>query len=280
MAKSKIEWTERVWNPLTGCTRIGQGCVHCYAERMAARLAAMGKVDYQDVVNEKGHWNGQVKLLFDKLHEPMRWKKPSRVFVNSMSDLFHEKVPQIFINQVVRAMSNAHWHTFQVLTKRYDRPFLALYPQDAVDHIWIGFSICTQQDADKAREYLRMVSRDGWRTWISYEPSLEKIDWKGFEFVEWFVCGGESGPEARPMHPDWARSARDWCRENSIPYFFKQWGEWAPLDHLPWVTDATTFKHKPIELDGTVLCHVGKGKAGRVLDGVELMEYPPEKRAR
>lgn len=280
MARSKIEWTERVWNPLTGCTRIGQGCVHCYAERMAARLAAMGKVDYQDVVNEKGHWNGQVKLLFDKLHEPMRWKKPSRVFVNSMSDLFHETVPQIFINQVVRAMSDAHWHTFQVLTKRYDRPFLALYPQDAVDHIWIGFSICTQQDAEKAREYLRMVSDDGWRTWISYEPALEQIDWRGFEFVEWLVCGGESGPEARPMHPDWARSARDWCKKNSIPYFFKQWGEWAPLDHLPWVTDETTFKHKPLVMNGVTMCRVGKGRAGRVLDGVEIMEYPPQRRAR
>ena len=176
MADSAIEWTEKVWNPLTGCTRIGQGCVNCYAERMAKRLRAMGKPEYQEVVNDKGRWTGVINLIPEKLNQPMHWKKPSRIFVNSMSDLFHDQVPQSFINQVVTVMGNAHWHTFQVLTKRYQRPFLALYPQDAVDHIWIGFSICTQDDADKAMPYLRMVSNEGWRTWVSYEPALEDIN--------------------------------------------------------------------------------------------------------
>ena len=102
MTKSLIEWTERVWNPLTGCTRIGQGCVHCYAERMAKRLEAMGRPEYQGLLTPQGRWNGEIRLLFDRLDEPLHWRKPSRIFVNSMSDLFHEKVPQLFINQVMR----------------------------------------------------------------------------------------------------------------------------------------------------------------------------------
>ena len=267
MSQSKIEWTERVWNPLTGCTLVGQGCVHCYAERMSKRLAAMGRPEYQGVVTEKGHWTGQINLLPEKLRDPLKWKKPSRIFVNSMSDLFHEKVPNVFIQEVVHTMQNANWHTFQVLTKRYDRPFHVLYPQDAEDHIWIGFSICNQDDADKARQYLRFVSDMGWRTFVSYEPALSEINWQGFEFIEWLICGGESGPGARPMHPAWARSARDFCRNNSIPFFFKQWGEFSPNNALA-------------VFDSEEMIRVGKKHAGRTLDGVVWDEYPPAKRDR
>jgi len=272
MAKSHIEWTERVWNPLTGCTRIGQGCVHCYAERMSQRLQAMGRPEYQGIVDDKGHWTSKINLLSDRLEDPLHWKKPSRIFVNSMSDLFHKDVPQSFINQVVTVMSNAPQHIFQILTKRYDRPFLALYPQDASPHIWIGFSICNQDDAEKARTYLRFVSEMGWHTWVSYEPATENVIWKGFEFIEWLVCGGESGPGARPMHPDWARSARDWCKQNQIPFYFKQWGEYAPIcvNH----PDQPGVRYL-LHLDKTpVMPRMGKKAAGRLLDGEQWDEYP------
>lgn len=249
MATSKIEWTERVWNPLTGCTRIGQGCVNCYAERMSHRLAAMGRLEYLGITNDKGNWNGEIKLLFSRLDQPLHWKKPSRIFVNSMSDLFHKNVPNSFIHRVVTTMQNAPQHQFQVLTKRYDRPFLVLYPQDASDNILIGFSICNQSDADDARQYLRFVSEMGWRTWVSYEPALEQINWQGWEFIEWLVCGGESGPGARPMHPDWARSARDFCAASNIPFFFKQWGGARKKkgDHV--LDDRTHLEYPPLQPD-------------------------------
>lgn len=224
MTITNIEWTERVWNPLTGCTRIGQGCVHCYAERMSRRLQAMGRLEYQGAVNAKGHWTGEIKLLFEKLDQPLHWKKPSRIFVNSMSDLFHEKVNAIFVHRTFDVMRDANWHTFQVLTKRYNRPPYILQGVKPIQNVWVGYSICNQADADNAREHLRALADMGWNTWISYEPALEQIDWTGYEFIKWLVCGGESGPEARPLHPEWARSARDWSTLNRIPFYFKQWG--------------------------------------------------------
>ena len=245
MAQTKIEWTERVWNPLTGCTRIGQGCVNCYAERMSKRLQAMGRPEYQGTVNAKGKWTGEIKLHYDRLDQPYHWKKPSRIFVNSMSDLFHEKVSKQFIEQVFGAMKDCSWHTFQVLTKRYNRPPYIL-GGTVSPHIWLGYSICNQADADNAREHLHLLATMGWNTWISYEPALEQIDWTGYEFVKWLVCGGESGPGARPMYPDWARSARDWATLNRIPFYFKQWGG------------------------------VSKKQAGRLLDGQLWDEYPTE----
>lgn len=305
MAKSRIEWTEEVWNPLTGCTRIGQGCKNCYAERMSKRLIAMGRTEYAGTVDAKGHWTGNINLLHDKVRDPLRWKKPRRIFVNSMSDLFHQDVPQAFINDVMTVMQNAPQHTYLILTKRYDRPPLALYPQDASPQVWIGYSICNNEDARKAREFLRMVDRDGWNTWISYEPALEQVDWRGFEFVKWLVCGGESGPHARPMHPYWARKARDWCQRSMVPFFFKQWGEWKPvaelydddgpdkafeeIDHwlaqmepngtIPVMTppihtgDGGWHEYQPCP-GSWFMAKVGKKDAGRELDGQTWDEYP------
>lgn len=302
MAKSNIEWTEDVWNPLTGCTRIGAGCKHCYAERMSKRLIAMGREEYAGTVDEKGHWTGKINLLPERLNDPISWKKPRRIFVNSMSDLFHKDVPQSFINQVVQVMQNAPQHTYLVLTKRYDRPFMALYPQDASPQIYIGFSICNQADADKALEYLRMVDRDGRNTWVSYEPALGPINWSGFEFIKWMVCGGESGPQARPMHPSWAGWTRNWCKINKIPFFFKQWGEWMPvadlysddgsdkafeyMDH--WVAQVEPNGYIPVmskfneegwckyqPCPGSwFMAKVGKKRAGRLLDGEVWDQYP------
>ena len=273
MAKTKIAWTDRVWNPLTGCAKVGAGCVNCYAERMAKRLKAMGRPEYQDAVNDKGHWTGRITLAPERLNDPLKWKKPAYVFVNSMSDPFHEDVDSLFILRMIEIMQEANRHTFQILTKRYFRPACELNLQDASDHILIGFSISNQEDADKAWGGLYAVHKAGWRTWVSYEPALGPVDWSAWEFIDQLVCGGESGPRARMMHPDWARSARDWCQANNIPFFFKQWGEWAPLDHLAWVTDETRFRWRPVETAGGVwMCQVGKGMAGHVLDGVEWYE--------
>lgn len=269
MAKSNIEWTEQVWNPLTGCTRIGQGCKHCYAERMSKRLVAMGRQEYHGVVDDNGHWTGKINLVEERLNDPLKWKKPRRIFVNSMSDLFHKDVPQSFINQVVQVMQNANWHQYLILTKRYDRPFMALYPQDASSHIWIGFSICNQDDANKALPYLRMVDQMGWNTWISYEPALGAVDWSGFEFVKWMVCGGESGPDARILNPRWARTARDWCAKNDIPFFFKQWGEYRPAMS----SEMKTARLMHVGWDDTMR-KVGKKHAGRILDGQLHDAYP------
>lgn len=301
MATTNIEWTDKVWNPLTGCTKIGQGCKHCYAEVMARRLQAMGLKAYQGVVNERG-WTGKVNLLPEKIDEPLRWKKPARIFVNSMSDLFHESVPSDFIRRVVETMMAAHWHTFQVLTKRYKRPMFELNQQDASKHIFIGFSICNQRDADMALEPLRAVSQLGWRTWISNEPCLEPIKWDGYEFIDWMVTGGESGRDARPMHPDWARRAEKFCRVNGIPFLFKQWGEWMPVAELysddgsdlafeymnHWVAQMEPNGAIPVmsKFDEEGYCQyqpcpgswfmakVGKKAAGRMLDGMIYDAFP------
>jgi protein gp37 len=274
MSKTKIEWADKVWNPLTGCIKIGVGCTNCYAERMAKRLRAIGRPEYQDAVDDKGHWTGKITLAPKRLNDPLKWRKPAYVFVNSMSDLFHQDVPSIFICRMVEIMQKADQHIYQILTKRYSRPATELNQQDASDHILIGFSISNQDDAEVALDHLRRVHILGWRTWVSYEPALGPVDWTGWEFLSQLICGGESGPRARMMHPDWARSARDFCQANHIPFFFKQWGEWVPLDHLPWATDTTTFATCPVEMDGAWMCRVGKGLAGHVLDGAEWTEIP------
>jgi protein gp37 len=224
MASSDIEWTQKVWNPLTGCTKIGQGCVHCYAETMSRRLRAMGKNSYLNAVNDAGKWTNVITLLPEKLSDPLHWKKPSRIFVNSMSDLFHKDVPTLFISEVIRTMSDADWHTYQVLTKRYGRAAYELNPGDAAKQIWIGFSVCNQDDAAEAREYLRQISANGWNTWVSYEPALGLVDWTGWEFIDWIVVGGESGTGFRAFDWEFARTTRDWAKENGIAFFMKQYG--------------------------------------------------------
>ena len=273
MAKSKIEWTEKVWNPLTGCNKVGLGCKNCYAEIMSKRLKAMGRPEYQNAVDDGGHWTGQITLLEDRLADPLKWKKSARIFVNSMSDLFHEDVPSAFIQRVVGVMCFANQHTYQILTKRYARPATELNQQDASDHILIGFSVCNQDDANKALASVRAVHQLGWRTWVSYEPALEIVNWSGWEFLDWMVCGGESGSKARPMHPLWARSAREFCQGSHIPFLFKQWGEWGPQAQMS-LPEKWTYKTKPIRAGDDILVKAGRALTGRLLDGVEWNEYP------
>jgi len=212
------------------------------------------------------------------LSEPLKWRKPQRVLVEYMGDLFHSGVPYEYLNQVFDVMQKTPQHTYQVLTKRSYRMMSFLYDwisrRGVQPNIYMGVSVENNERAKERLPDFDEIHKMGWKTWVSYEPALSKVDWKGWEFLSQLVCGGESGARARMMHPNWARSARDFCQGNQIPFFFKQWGEWAPVDHLPWITDTTTFVHKPIDFEGTIMCHVGKGLAGHVLDGHEWMEIP------
>lgn len=213
MAKSSIEWTDATWNPVTGCTKISPGCKHCYAERMAKRLKAMGQKNY---VNEF-----ELTLQPHMLELPLKWRQPSQVFVNSMSDLFHKDVPASYIKSVFDVMRRAHWHQYQVLTKRSERlrelsPELAWEPQ-----IWMGVSV-------ENEDYLYRI--DDLRTtgaqikFLSLEPLLGPLHKLNLRGIDWVIVGGESGPGARPMQADWVRQIRDLCVDAEVPFFFKQWG--------------------------------------------------------
>lgn len=211
--KSSIEWTESTWNPLTGCTKISPGCKHCYAERMAKRLRAMGSPNYA---------NGfRLTMHPDALSIPYRWKKPQVIFVNSMSDLFHKSVPDDFIRQVFGTMNGAHWHTYQVLTKRAER--LARLAPDLpwAPNIWMGVSVESDRYVPRV-DLLRSVPA-GVR-FLSLEPLLGPLPSLGLDGVDWVIVGGESGPGARPMDSEWVRAIRDRSVESNTPFFFKQWG--------------------------------------------------------
>ena len=211
--KSSIEWTESTWNPLTGCTKISPGCKFCYAERMSARLRAMGQRNYR---------NGFKLTLHEyMLDTPLRWKKPQVVFVNSMSDLFQGEVPVTFIQQVFATMRAAHWHQFQVLTKRSDR-LLEVNPKlEWTDNIWMGVSVENEKyqfRIDDLRQTGAAIK------FLSLEPLLGPLPKLNLSGIDWVIVGGESGPGARPMHKDWVRSIRDQCSEAGVSFFFKQWG--------------------------------------------------------
>jgi protein gp37 len=213
MAKSKIEWTDATWNPVTGCTKISPGCKHCYAERMATRLQAMGQPNYA---------NGfEVTLQPHMLELPLTWKRPKRVFVNSMSDLFHRDVPLSFIKNVFSVMNCAHWHQYQVLTKRAERLEELSRELPWAPHIWMGVSV-ENDDYLWRIEHLRRTCAQ--IKFLSIEPligPLGKIDLRG---IDWVIVGGESGPGARPMDAEWVRQIRDQCLRAAVPFFFKQWG--------------------------------------------------------
>lgn len=210
---SSIEWTESTWNPVTGCTKVSPGCKHCYAERMARRLKAMGQPNYA---------NGFALTLHEHVLElPLRWKSPQVIFVNSMSDLFHEDVPQEFIQRAFAVMRQAHWHTFQVLTKRSARLAELDSQLDWPANVWMGVSIETGEYRHRADDLRR--TRAATR-FLSLEPLLGPVPALDLAGIDWVIVGGESGPGARPMHPDWVRDLRDQCAAGGVPFFFKQWG--------------------------------------------------------
>jgi len=211
--KSSIEWTQSTWNPVTGCTKISPGCKRCYAERLALRLQAMGQPNYA---------NGFKLTLHEQmLEKPLSWKKPQLIFVNSMSDLFHEEVPLAFILKVFDVMGRAFWHQFQILTKRSQR-LLELSPQiEWPDNVWMGVSV-ENQDYTFRIDHLR---KTGARIkFLSLEPLLGPLPNLNLSRIDWVIGGGESGPGARPMHEEWVIPIRDQCEAAGVPFFFKQWG--------------------------------------------------------
>jgi len=213
MSKSAIEWTESTWNPLTGCTKISPGCKHCYAERMAKRLQAMGQPNYR---------NGFRLTLHDQALEiPLHWKQPQMIFVNSMSDLFHEDVPLEFIQKVFDTMIKASWHTFQVLTKRSDR--LLELDKELIwpKNVWMGVSV---ENTDYIFRIDHLRQAHALTKFLSLEPLLGPLTNLNLNGIHWVIVGGESGPGARPIRQSWVVSIRDQCQDARVPFFFKQWG--------------------------------------------------------
>ena len=213
MANSKIEWTESTWNPVTGCTKASEGCLNCYAERMAKRLKAMGQANYA---------NGfEVTMHPNVLEYPLKWKKSQVIFVNSMSDLFHEDVPLEFIRQIFDVMKRADWHTFQILTKRAKRLEELAPLLDWPQNVWMGVTV---ENASCAYRIDRLRTVPAAVLFLSMEPLLSAVDDMNLEGIGWVIVGGESGPGARPIQKQWVRGIRKQCREAKVPFFFKQWG--------------------------------------------------------
>jgi protein gp37 len=233
MSKSKIEWTESSWNPVTGCNKISEGCNNCYAERMAKRLQAMGQRNYV---------NGfEVACHPHMLDVPLRWKKSNMIFVNSMGDIFHEKVPFNFVKQVFDVMCAADQHLYQVLTKRAKRLLELSKMLKWKDQIWMGVTV--EKKTLKYRiDYLKKTPAN--IKFLSLEPLLGPLGKLSLSGIDWVIVGGESGPRARSIEADWAREVRDQCIEQNVPFFFKQWGG------------------------------VQKKKNGRILDGITWDEMP------
>ncbi len=210
---SDIEWTESTWNPVTGCTKVSAGCKHCYAERMAGRLEAMGQPNYR---------NGfRLTLQPQMLELPLRWKKPQTIFVNSMSDLFHRDVPLDYVQQVFDVMRRAHWHRFQVLTKRADRLAKVSPKIDWPPNVWMGVSV----ESDEFVGRIDQLRTTGAAVkFLSLEPLLGPLPGLDLDGMDWVIVGGESGPGARPMDATWVADLRDQCASADVAFFFKQWG--------------------------------------------------------
>lgn len=334
---SKIEMTDASWNPIRGCSMVSDGCANCYAMRQAHRLEP-----YKGLTRQTEHgpvWTGEVRLVPKLLDQPLRWKCPRRIFVNSMSDLFHESVPDEFIMAIVGTMVVSPSHIFQILTKRPARMRDFFRRLKSMEHpakhcvsemirlnvaaricdadyrhwpmptLWLGVSVEDQKTADERVPLLCQTPAA--IRWISAEPLLGPIDlckslaivlekegfWECRKPIDWVVLGGESGPRARPMHPDWARSIRDQCRTAGVPFFFKQWGEWMPdyggvisYDLIALFNKAdngdTPIYLKDLEkdrreswaeyqnADDVYMSRVGKKAAGHLLDGKEWREFP------
>ena len=306
---SGIEWTDATWNPITGCSKVSQGCKHCYAERDWARLVHLPAYQGREFTDVACHP--------ERLDQPLKWRRPRRIFVNSMSDLFHEDIPDEFVDKVFAVMALCPHHTFQVLTKRPER--MRAYLKVAIDkrsaitfpppNVHLGVSVEDQLTADERIPLL--LQTPAAVRWISAEPLIGPIGLSRWVFdrekaiidcmngpsacnwdqadsvvpypLDWVVAGGESGPKARPTHPDWFRSLRDQCKAAGVPFLFKQWGEWSASwgggTHLVYPDGRCVpghhdhpdaWKHKTAE----PMMRAGKKYAGRLIDGVLHDEYP------
>ncbi len=335
MSKTKISWCTDVWNPIVGCTKVSSGCDSCYAISMAHRLASNPKTPQYagttKITNGRPNWSGKLNLVEHKLREPLRWRKPALVFVNSMSDLFHESVPDEWIDRVFAVMALCPQHTFQVLTKRpermaryqtYNAAMRILGAMEYVTgskqfeatvslplpNVWLGVSV---ENQNAWNERVLDLSRTAAAVrFVSVEPMLGPIDMgetyglyqlddntyalkvgaRWDRSPDWIICGGESGPRARPMNPNWARSIRDQCAGADVPFMFKQHGAWVdefhPKAHPQTMSTDDSFVTY-VDRDGNecgavgaddykglYMVRVGKNKAGRELDGVVHDDYP------
>jgi len=233
---SAIEWTESTWNPVTGCTKISDGCQHCYAERMTRRLKAMGSAHYK---------NGfKLTVHRDSLELPLKWKKPQIVFVNSMSDLFHKDVSSTFIHDMFEVMRKAFWHKFQILTKRSERLLCMSKELHWADNILMGVTVENAKHLNR----LAHLKETGAKTkFLSLEPLLGSLPSLNLKGIDWVIVGGESGPGARQMKPEWVTGIRDNCLKASVPFFFKQWGG-VRKKKAGRTLDSKTYSQKPAVL--------------------------------
>jgi len=213
MNKSKIEWTESTWNPVSGCNKVSRGCDNCYAERMAVRLQAMGTKGYED--------GFELTLHPHALEKPLKMKKPQVIFVNSMSDIFHDKIPDEYIIQIFKVMNKAYWHTFQVLTKRPKRLEKIADKLNWTSNIWMGVTVEANEYVDRVN-YLRDCPAH--IKFLSIEPLIDSVDTLDYTGIDWAIVGGESGYGARVLKKEWVVDVKDKCLELNIPFFFKQWG--------------------------------------------------------
>jgi protein gp37 len=221
---SSIEWTEATWNPVAGCSILSPGCTNCYAMRMAHRLDAIGQPKYKGLTRKTGgraKWTGRIRLDETALDIPRKWKRGRTIFVNSMSDLFHDDVPLEFIRDVFRVMRETPHHTYQVLTKRAERLSEIARHLEWSGNIWMGVSIENAAYVGRAEHLLRTQAAV---KFLSLEPLLGPLDELDFGGIDWVIAGGESGPGSRPLDPDWIRSIRDRCRKQKVAFHFKQWG--------------------------------------------------------
>ncbi len=214
---SAIEWTDATWNPVTGCTKISAGCDNCYASRFSERFRGVANHPFEDGFD--------LTLRPDRTRQPLSWKKPKLIFVNSMSDLFHKEVPASFIDQVFETMEEANWHTFQILTKRsslmkkyLNRRYSTSNPPE---HIWLGVSV---EDRSKISRIDHLRDSKAGVRFLSIEPLIGPIGQIDLTGIHWVIVGGESGPKSRPMNAEWVREVRDQCVDQDVPFFFKQWG--------------------------------------------------------
>lgn len=213
---SRIEWTEQTWNPTIGCTKISPGCKHCYAETLAKRLQAMGVDAYRQ--------GFRLKLLPERLDEPRQRKKPTIYFVNSMSDLFHERVPDAFIDDVMSVIADTPQHRYQILTKRHERLGTYFATRAVPRNVWLGVSVENRRHGVPRIDVLRSIPAK--IRFLSCEPLLEDLGTINLAGIHWVIVGGESGAKARPMKPEWARAIRSQCETQGATFFFKQWGGW------------------------------------------------------
>lgn len=227
MSDSSIEWTDKTWNPTKGCAKVSEGCTNCYAIRMAARLEAMGQPMYQGITRRSGNrtqWTGKISIDEGSLEAPLRWRKPTRVFVNSMSDLFHEDIPQDFLARVWEVMGRASQHEFQVLTKRPEHMVAALSDKKhfpVLPNVWLGVSV---ENADHMNRIDILRKTPAAVRFVSLEPLLGPLPGLDLADIDWAIVGGESGPLARPMDESWIGDIKSACRCSGTAFFFKQWG--------------------------------------------------------